>query len=246
MLRSPQEILCYWFGEHWADKNKLNTVEYIQSRMPLWFGRASPVFDDVQLQNADLIDYISLLVDGNSVSSESNLEGDWSSPEGLLATIVVLDQFPRSVYRGTAKAFVADSLVLLAAKQLLQISELPTTASSETEILTPDDGVLCGGAGYRSFAAIERFFVVVAIQHSEVLRAQELGVWLASCLAHDAPSDTQNFFKNLKGFPMEHHDVIARFGRFPSRNDALVSGLHRLSHLAICFYLILFYLSIEQ
>jgi uncharacterized protein (DUF924 family) len=55
---------------------------------------------------------------------------------------------------------------------------------------------------------------------------QEVGVEIAHNVGNGAAEDVKLFFKNLKGYPMEHYDVIRQFGRFPSRNPALVSELN--------------------
>ncbi len=74
------------------------------------------------------------------------------------------------------------------------------------------------------YACIQRLFLGVALQHSEELGAQRLGVEMAGRVA--GPGDGEElagWVRALKGYPLEHHDVIARFGRFPGRNAALVS-----------------------
>lgn len=75
------------------------------------------------------------------------------------------------------------------------------------------------------FAPIQRLFLGIAIQHSEDLNMQTLGVQLAQQVGENAPDDIQQFFRNLKGYPHEHFDVIRKFGRFPGRNAALVTNL---------------------
>jgi uncharacterized protein (DUF924 family) len=77
------------------------------------------------------------------------------------------------------------------------------------------------------YSAVERLFIIIALQHGESLADQELGVRLAStiCDGIDNNVELKAFFDNLSGFPHEHHDVIKRFGRFPGRNAALVSHL---------------------
>ena len=42
-----------------------------------------------------------------------------SSARGCLAAVIVLDQFPRNMYRGTSRAFAADSAALSLAKEAL-------------------------------------------------------------------------------------------------------------------------------
>src|SRR5262249_4044755 len=41
-------------------------------------------------------------------------------PEGALALILVLDQFPRNMFRGTTRAYVTDPLALAAAKRAIE------------------------------------------------------------------------------------------------------------------------------
>lgn len=43
MLGSPKDILDYWFRN-----SRGATLDVIQEHMGLWFGRASPEFDEVQ------------------------------------------------------------------------------------------------------------------------------------------------------------------------------------------------------
>ena len=52
-----------------------------------------------------------------------------SSARGCLAAVIVLDQFPRNMYRGTARAFAADGAALSLAKEALKRGfdrDLPT------------------------------------------------------------------------------------------------------------------------
>jgi uncharacterized protein (DUF924 family) len=161
--------------------------------MPVWFQGADKDFDLVQHENVELICDI-----GGRISNNT-LEGDWLSNSGILASILLLDQFPRVVFRGTASAFQYDAL----------------TASLVRKIVDTDDFLST------QFCAIQRFFMCVALQHSEMLSDQALGVELASKITHDSSVEVQEYFRSLPGYPLEHHDVIARFGRFPSRNLAL-------------------------
>ena len=75
---------------------------------------------------------------------------DWlSRPYHCLARIVVLDQFPRNMFRGTARAFAADPLALAAAKQAV-------------------------AKGYdRDLLPAEKQFVYLPFEHSEALADQE-------------------------------------------------------------------------
>ena len=121
---------------------------------------------------------------------------------GYLARVILLDQFSRCIYRASPEAFQYDTLTASLVKDIVERGWFTAP------------GV---------FVPIQRFFLGVAIQHSEDIEAQRLGVKLANDVAAGAGEDIKNWVTNLHGYPMQHHDVIAQFGRFPGRNDALVS-----------------------
>lgn len=120
---------------------------------------------------------------------------------GLLARVLLLDQFPRCVFRGAPRAFQHDPLA----------RRLVTRVVQEQWFAAP--GV---------FVPIQRLFLGVALQHSEDMDSQRLGVQLAERVAEGAGEDMRGWVRGLRGYPLEHHDVMQRFGRFPGRNDALV------------------------
>ncbi|CAF4327299.1 unnamed protein product [Rotaria magnacalcarata] len=159
--------------------------------MPLWFGRADPTFDLVQSNSVELLALLERI---------HNTSEDWSSKTGIMAKILVFDQFARSIYRGTAKAFQYDDHTRECVMFLLSKN------------------------WFLDYTAIERLFIIIALQHSELMEAQTMGVKLASTIVDNITEnhdDLKYYFDNLKGFPHEHHDVIQQFGRFPGRNDAM-------------------------
>lgn len=187
-LASVEKILEFWFGvEYSTNYDILNDVDYIKARFSVWFGRASPDFEAAQQQNAHL------LYDLNAADEE------WLSPKGYLARLILYDQFPRSVYRGTPRAFAFDHTA----------AELAKTIVNQGWYLS-------------DMCAVERLFVVLALQHNEVMELQTLALDLAANVAVGTNEDVKHFFGNLPGFPLEHFEVMKRFGRYPSRNDALV------------------------
>ena len=76
--------------------------------------------------------------------------GDWlDTAGGCLARIIVLDQFPRNMFRGTPRAFATDSLALSAARQAIE-------------------------RGYdRDWLRVEKIFAYLPFEHSESLADQE-------------------------------------------------------------------------
>jgi len=110
---------------------------------------------------------------------------------GCLALIVVLDQFPRNMFRGTARAFATDALALEAARHAL-------------------------ARGFdRGMLAVERLFFYLPFEHSEALADQELACELTR------PLDALEPGLEAYRYALLHRDIIRRFGRFPHRNAIL-------------------------
>src|SRR5512145_2813796 len=90
------EVLHFWFGEG---------AEY-GKRHKRWFEKNN-VFD------AEITERFGSLHE--EMLAEKHR--DWlEEPRRCLARIIVLDQFPRHIHRGTARAFSSDALALEAAK----------------------------------------------------------------------------------------------------------------------------------
>ncbi|MDP1632874.1 MAG: DUF924 family protein [Caulobacter sp.] len=108
--------------------------------------------------------------------------------EGCLALLLLLDQFPRNLWRGSPHAFAADAMARSVARHAVQ-------ADFDQEV---EPGL--------------RAFCYMPFMHSEDLGDQDLAVRLCEAL-RDATGDE----KTLQ-FAIIHRDIIDRFGRFPHRN----------------------------
>jgi uncharacterized protein (DUF924 family) len=117
-------------------------------------------------------------------------------PEGRLALIISLDQLPRNLFRGTPRAFAHDSY---------------TAALCLAAVHTGQD---------RELLPIQRAFLYMPLQHMEDLQAQQAGVQLYDQLGAENPQ-WPIFADEVAPFARLHHDIIARFGRFPHRNAIL-------------------------
>jgi uncharacterized protein (DUF924 family) len=200
-MMDPMSVLTLWFGEGGsAPKNNLN---YLHSRTPLWFMR-NEEFEKQQAEYKKAIDDVKNLEASNDANQD--IVQLWNTPKGYLARVILFDQLPRCIYRGTPKAFEYDPL---AVKYSLKIV----------------DGNL-----WDHFTAVERLFIVVALQHSEDILLQKKGMEFFPRIAEGENEDIINHFASQKFFFVDHHDVIERFGRFPGRNAALVSFLLFLNH----------------
>lgn len=114
------------------------------------------------------------------------------APRRVLARILLLDQFTRNIHRGSARAFAGDPLALADALALL------------------------AAGGDRRLGPFERAFAYMPLEHAEDGALQARSVGLFEALAEAAPA-TADFAR----YARRHRDVIARFGRFPHRNEAL-------------------------
>ncbi len=113
------------------------------------------------------------------------------TPDDRLAAILVLDQFTRNIFRGTARAFAGDAAALSLARAAIDAGDL------EREVDTH-----------------RKLFVLMPLEHAEDLATQVRCVELMESLPWPADADYADYARR-------HRDVIARFGRFPHRNALL-------------------------
>jgi len=137
---TPDEVLRFWLEECGRDQ---------------WF-RSSPELDsEITARFRDT----HLALAGGAVET-------WrASPEQRLAAIIVLDQFPRNIYRATPLAFATDPLALREAK-------LAVDAGADMAI-----------------DAAHRCFVYMPFEHSEVLAEQDRSVALFAALGDEEYAD---------------------------------------------------------
>ena len=122
----------------------------------------------------------------------------WEKPlHSRLALVILLDQFSRNVFRGTAQAFAGDAR----ARQLT----LQTLAQQED----------C------QLPWVGRVFLYMPLMHAEDLAAQNKCVACFAQLLADAPAALKPKLQGNLDFAIEHQGIIARFGRFPYRNVVL-------------------------
>ena len=127
-----------------------------------------------------------------TASADQPLAAPADKPLAALALVIVLDQFTRNVFRDQARAFAGDARALATARALV-----------------------AGGADL-GLTGVQRQFVYLPFEHAEDLSTQRDSLRLFEQLEHDQPA-----LKGLLDWAKRHHDIIARFGRFPHRNAAL-------------------------
>jgi len=122
----------------------------------------------------------------------------WAGTGGSsrVALILLLDQFTRNLFRGLARSYAGDAKALALTKR---------TSAEEQAALHP----------------VERYFLLIPWEHSEVLADQETGVAAFARAASEVPPAFTQFIAEAGAFAERHRVVIERFGRFPARNAAL-------------------------
>ena len=180
-MESVDSILHYWFG------NSADDAEVVREKTILWWKKNPEVDEEIRRRFEAML--------------ESEVKGElasWgNSPRGQLARMLLLDQFPRNMYRGTARAFAYDEQARRLARQAL------------------DQGV------DRKLRPVERVFIYLPFEHSEDVQDQATGVQLFEALLEKVPATVKQPFQNFLDFAKKHKEIVDHFKRFPHRNALL-------------------------
>jgi uncharacterized protein (DUF924 family) len=168
-----RNLLDFWFLEP-------QSPGYLKPR-PVWF-KVDPAFD------AEIRDRFAELCD---LAASGGLN-DWAEePDGAVALLLLLDQVPRNLFRGTPDAYRTDAMARSVARST------------------------CVKQFDRDQPPVRRWFVYMPFMHSEDLVDQAHSIRLFDQLRDDADSQASIDAAH------RHHEIIARFGRFPHRNAIL-------------------------
>ena len=124
-------------------------------------------------------------------AARGEYDGWAAGAEGALALLILLDQFPRNLYRGSGHAFATDPKARAIAVQ-----------------------AVANGLD-RQIEPLLRPFVYLPFEHSEDIVDQNESMRLFGMLK-DETGDAESL-----RWAQVHWDIIDRFGRFPHRNACL-------------------------
>jgi len=167
-------VLDFWFGAPGSSE--------FGSTRKVWFSKDAD-FD------AAIRERFGALVE-RALRGELEAWGD--EPRSSLAQILLLDQFTRNAFRGSARSFAGDARALAAASRMV--------GSRQDEALAP----------------FMRAFVYLPFEHAEGLAMQDEAIRLFTKLVSEAPE-----LADMLDYAHRHREVIERFGRFPHRNEIL-------------------------
>jgi len=174
------DIHDFWFGK------LTGPFDYPKEKSELWFK-----------QSDETDDYIRTTF-GAHIAEAARTEWDLGAltREEQVGLVILLDQFPRNVFRTSGESFAYDATARALSRRLVEDSR-------------------------ERFFLIERAFLCLPFEHSEDIADQDYSVYLAAEAALAAPQDLKSTFRNFLGYATRHRDVIAKFGRFPHRNQLL-------------------------
>ena len=173
MIAHWSGVLAFWFGA--ADSAELGRYR------KQWFEK-SEAFDALCRER---------FLATHEAAAAGRLDGWAERPLGALALVVTLDQFPRNMFRGTARAFATDARALAVARAMV-------------------------ARGFdAAYVPAQRWFAYLPFEHAEDLAAQAESLVLYERLRGDPPSASPI------AYAQRHYAVIERFGRFPHRNAIL-------------------------
>lgn len=170
-LPTADDVLAFWFG----------TAPLTEARS-VWFDKSDTFDAEIRTHFLPLWEALS--------TGEADTWMD--TPLEAIARIVVLDQFSRNMFRGTARAFASDAAAL-------HTAQIVVAAGWDMQLPT----------------RYHRAFCYLPFEHSEALAAQDESIRLYTRL-RDQEGDADSLL-----WAEKHREIIVRFGRFPHRNAAL-------------------------
>jgi uncharacterized protein (DUF924 family) len=178
---TPDDVIAFWFPPG------LDDPRTFAAQFPRWFGGGPGLDAEIEARFGDAV----------RAARAGELDAWAETPRGLLALVVLLDQFSRNLYRGRPEAFAADE----ACRALV-------TAG------------LARGLD-RALAPAERMFLVLAYGHSEDLELHRRSLAYVERMALEATDALRPVLFFVVRVARAQLDAVARFGRLPSRNEVL-------------------------
>ena len=177
-LEAFDDVHRFWFGPI-PDFDSFN-----DDRLSLWFGGA---------RDAEITARFTSLLDKTEGDA---IDAGGLSPSQQVGLVVLLDQLPRSIFRGQPRSYAFDN-------KARAVVEDATAGSM------------------RQFKLIERAFLTICLGHSERLEDQERAMqhYLDDVAPFAPPGNP--FYEAGRVQTAKYLDIIKRFGRFPHRNAIL-------------------------
>lgn len=181
----------YWFARRRLDGTPGLAVDPFAEGYTfdhrLWFHASDEVDGEVRRHFASLVER----------AARGELDAWMESPRDCLTLVLLLDQLPRHIHRGTAAAFALD-------RRAVAVAEHALARGFERE-LSPG----------------EALFFFLALVHSEDLPEVRRGLAGIEAQISRCTRPQTLQAKGWKTSTLKHIHVLERFGRYPHRNAAL-------------------------
>lgn len=177
----PEDLLDFWFGG-------LREGEPVPAeRFRLWFGGAAATDRQIRERFAADVE-----------RAAAGAYDSWrASPRGALALIILFDQFPRNIHRGSPRAYALDD-------KACALCLAGLDAGQDRELIT-----------------VERAFFYLPLEHAEDRALQQRSVASFAELLRQSPAALREVCRGFLDYAERHRAIIERFGRFPHRNVPL-------------------------
>jgi len=175
------ELLDWWFADARDDP------ERAAARNAFWFGSDPAADRGIRERFGATLE----------AAAAGELDAWAEEPRGRLALVLVFDQLPRNIHRGSARAFAYDARALALARE----------------------GVATGAL--EPLSVPERAFLLMPFMHAESVPVQREACEHFEALVAGAPPAWRSLAENNLAFARDHLAICERFGRFPHRNAAL-------------------------
>ncbi|MCH7371731.1 DUF924 family protein [Aeromonas sp. MR16] len=177
-----QPLLDFWFGDDADDAPRA------ARQAPLWWGKSDETDALLDTRFGELAE----------AAAAGKLDAWAEVPTGRLALILLLDQLPRNIHRGTPAAFAQD-----AKARDLCLKGLSLGAD-------------------KSLSPLARVFFYLPLEHGESREQQARSVALFEGLAAEQEGSPAGVtFAGFADYARRHQVIVERFGRFPHRNAIL-------------------------
>ncbi len=172
-------VVEFWLGD------AQDVPDVVNERVKLWYGGDPETDEIIRNEFGELFER----------AKNGELSYWKKNAFGCLAIVILLDQFSRNIYRGTADAFAQDAL------------------ARETTMYAIDNQF------DMSLSVPGRAFLYHPLLHSEKLADQRLYLSLCRQMREVVDPEWSAYVNSILKFALDHHGIVERFGRFPHRND---------------------------
>lgn len=180
-LPTAQQVVDYWLAD------SVDGPEQAVAQKGRWYRGGPSVDREIQERFTAAVN-----------SALAGTLSDWrTSSVGALGLVILLDQFTRTLFRGTAEAFSGDPHAFAVVQD-----------------------VIASGL-HRELPVPGRIFLYHPFHHAESVTAQDRGIELVKEMLDEYPPEWHPYIQqSVDGFT-RHRNIVAEFGRFPHRNAVL-------------------------